>query len=202
MGAMTPQVVAREGWRRWYPATVYTASGAATSVAVGASVTAAASALLPAGVSKAELMAATLVLGATCLAHALGWRCLPIGGLKRQTKDLWTRKYGPSKAAALWGADLGSTVSTRFTFTGATMVLALAVALRDVRLGMALLLAYWLGRALPVWVSPFVVRRPDDTQCLLAGINRGQRQFRLLHVYGLGMIALVAISILATGKGG
>jgi hypothetical protein len=202
VGAMTPHVVAREGWRRWYPAILYTTSGAATSVAVGASVAAAASALLPASVSTDETMAATLVLGAACLVHALGWRCLPIGGLKRQTKDLWARKYGAFKAAAFWGADLGSTVSTRFTFTGATMVLVLAVALRDVRLGMALLLAYWLGRALPVWVSPFVVRRPDDTQSLLVSIHREQRQFRLLHVYGLALIALVAISILATGKGG
>lgn len=82
------------------------------------------------------------------------------------------------------------------------MVLALAVALRDVRLGIALLLAYWLGRALPVWISPYVVRHPDDTQALLVSINRERRQFRLLHVYGLAMIALVAISILATGKGG
>lgn len=202
MGAMTPHVVARGGWRRWYPALLYTTSGAATSVAVGASVAVAASALLPASVNKDETMAATLVLGTACLVHALGWRRLSIGGVKRQTKDLWARRYGATRAAAFWGADLGLTVSTKFTFTGATMVLALAVALRDVRLGMALLLAYWLGRALPVWVSPFVVRRPEGTQSLLVGVNRGRRQFRLLHVYGLAMIAVVAISILATGKGG
>jgi hypothetical protein len=91
-------------------------------------------------------------------------------------------------AAALWGLDLGLTVTTRFTFAGTWVVLLTPVLTADPAVGVVLLLAHWLGRALPIWLSPLLLSSPTSTPRVYDAIDARERVFRSTQVLGLAMV--------------
>jgi hypothetical protein len=133
---------------------------------------------------RGSMSGALLVVAVGLLAGAreLGWIALPLPQPRRQTKEVWGKTLRRPIAATLWGLDLGSIFTTWFTFAGTWMLIALAFVSGDPIFGATLLSAYWLGRALSVWVFPFVMSDANDTPRLLDDINAEYRTLQRVHV--------------------
>ena len=131
-------------------------------------------------------LAAVLLLGVVAVARDMAWIRLPLAQPRRQTRDVWTYRHGALAAAALWGFDLGLVVTTWFTFAGVWVLVASAFVVQDAGLGIALLLAYWVGRAASVWGGPLLLEDAAQTPYLLDEINNRRRSFRSINLLGVG----------------
>jgi hypothetical protein len=178
--------VASERSRWLLEAGLYTAGGVAGSVLAGAAL-GALGGLLPAAVTD---HGGTIVLAvaAVAVAREVGVLRFPLPQPRRQTRDLWSKVFPAPVAAALWGLDLGLTVTTRFTFAGTWVVLLTPVLTADPAVGVVLLLAHWLGRALPIWLSPLLLSSPTSTPQVYDAIDARERVFRSTQVLGLAMV--------------
>jgi hypothetical protein len=181
--------VAGAGARWLRDVLLYTLSGAVTSVLAGATLGGVGGWLLP-GPVKARSVPVALGVAVLAACRELGWVRLPLPQPRRQTSDLWAKTSSPPVAATLWGLDLGLTVTTRFTLSGVWVLVLVPVLLGDARLGAAMLLASWLGRALPAWLGPLLVDDAASTPCVLDGIGDHHRLFQRVHVLGLAMICI------------
>jgi hypothetical protein len=173
---------------------LFTAAGAVTSALVGGSLGAVGSVLVPDGVRPVGVL---VVLGTALLAAAreFGIARLPLPQPSRQTREVWG-KIGPLPlAATLWGLDLGLLVTTRFTFAGTYLVLLLPILVGGAGFGAAVLVSYWLGRALSVWVAPLLV--PDAASTLLAldAVDGHFRQLQLLNVLGIALVVVYLVPL-------
>jgi len=115
-------------------------------------------------------------------------------GVRRQTSKLWIHKYGFTLAAALWGLHIGLGFTTRVTYGGYWALLAIVFAIGDARVGIAVMTAYWLGRALPLWLMPLLV--PSAT----VSVNLGAVSDIRRRMVGVGLVVCaVAAVVLAAG---
>lgn len=177
MGAMTP--LGKVATRRlsWLAnVAIFTASGAAASVAVGAALGWLGSALLPA-VPAVGLALAVALLAA---ARELRWPSLPLPEVRRQTNGAWAGRSART-AALLWGFDLGLVFTTWLTFSGVWLLVVLSVGAGSPAFGAALFTAYWLGRSLSVWLGPLLVANACAMPELVWAIGRQGRALRLTH---------------------
>lgn len=134
--------------------------------------------------------AGTIILAVAALAVAreVGVPRFPLPQPRRQTKDRWAKAFPAPVPAVLWGFDLGLTVTTRFTFAGTWVLLLVPVLMANPAVGAVVLLAHWLGRALPVWLSPLFMSSPASTPHVFDAIDAGERIFRSTQVLGLAML--------------
>jgi cytochrome c biogenesis protein CcdA len=63
----------------------------------------------------------------------------------------------------MWGMHIGLGFATRVTHGGFWALVAVALAIGDPVYGALLMLVYWLGRALPVWVAPRLLESTSDS---------------------------------------
>jgi hypothetical protein len=198
VGALTPPGKVdgrRTMWLRGV--SLYTLGGAITSVLVGLTIGAAGS-LVMRPFATAALMVCFAIAGAGFLREARLVR-LPLPQLKRQTRDIWARSNLGAGAAALWGLDLGLTFSSWMTFAGVWFVVAVAAASADPALGAAMLISYWSGRALSVWLAPLLAPSVGTTPELLLAISGEGRVLRRVHA-GTLAVAAVAVGALLVGQ--
>jgi hypothetical protein len=87
-------------------------------------------------------------------AREFGWINFWLPERKLQTEKFWVHDFGFVMASAMWGLHIGLGFATRVTYGGFWVLVAVALALGDPLFGAVLMLVYWLGRALPVWVTP------------------------------------------------
>jgi hypothetical protein len=177
--------------RQWLANTVlYTVAGSATSMAVGYGLGLLGGWLLP-PTATARVAGAAAVIAVAMLAAVkeLGWVRVPMPEPRRQTNEVWVRRFGLRPAVILWGLDIGATVMTRFTFAGTWAIVLLPLLLADPVLGAMALLAVWLGRAAPVWVVPFLIPAQHSAVELLDTVADQRRLFRDSHVVGLVMVS-------------
>src|SRR5262245_45479928 len=148
---MTPLVKVAKRRARWVAAAaLYTIAGAISSMTVGSALGTLGSI---AGFHCENLCWRESVL---CLALLLAaveadWFRWSLHGRRRQTEKMWANRFGLMTASAMWGFDLGLGVTTRINYAGYWMVFAACVIRGRATAGMALMLAYWIGRTLPVW---------------------------------------------------
>jgi len=171
---------------------LYTISGAMTSILAGMAL-GAVGGWLPQDPWRRLGLPAVLAVALVAAARELGWVRFPLPQPRRQTSDLWARTFSRPVAATLWGLDLGLTVTTRFTLAGVWVLLLVPVVLADARLGAAVLLAYWLGRAVPVWLGPLLVDDAASSHRLLDDLGHHHRLFQRVHVLGLIMICVAML---------
>lgn len=166
---------------------LYTFAGAVSSLAVGSLLGLAGSWLLPAHVVPVGSVALVAVaVLASC--RELGWIPLPLPQPLRQTNDRWVKTLGPRPAAVLWGLDLGTVVSTRFTFAGIWVLVLLPFLTADPVLGGLAFLTYWIGRAVSVWIAPLLIVERTSVLDLMDAISARRRAFRSSHVVGLVLL--------------
>lgn len=171
---------------------LYTIGGAVSSVLAGAAL-GALGRLLPAPVA-AHGGTIVLAVAALAVAREVGVLRFPLPQPRRQTRDLWSKVFPAPVAALLWGFDLGLTVTTRFTFAGTWVLLLVPVLMASPAVGAVLLLAHWLGRALPVWLSPLLMSSPTSTPQVYDAIDARERIFRSTQVLGLAMLTAFWLS--------
>lgn len=86
----------------------------------------------------------------------------------------------------MWGVHIGLGFATRVTYGGFWILVTVAVAAGNPRYGALLMLFYWLGRSLPLWVAPLLIKSDSD------GNNIPERiweQPRLYHrIAGIGLV--------------
>lgn len=99
---------------------------------------------------------ALLAYGAWVSAAAFGWVPQPPRGISRQTNPVWFRRFGPVRASAMWGLDLGSMLSTQPT-ARIERALPLAVFwLGDATVGSVAFLTWATLRMIPIVLGPLL----------------------------------------------
>jgi cytochrome c biogenesis protein CcdA len=159
-------------------------------VLVGSAVSALGAWLL-APVSTSTISAA-VPLATLAAAREFGWISVPLVQAKRQTNPSW-KVHGRRIAAVLWGFDLGLVVTTWSTFAGPWVLVVVAFVAREPTLGSGLFLAYWLGRALPVWLAPLLLQR-TTTVGMMRQLSSHYRDLQLLHAGALLWIAILLLA--------
>jgi cytochrome c biogenesis protein CcdA len=145
--------------------------------------------------SGLAVTAIVVPLAVAATAKELGWITVPLIQPRRQTNECW-KVHGRRVAGLLWGFDLGLLFTTWFTFAGTWLVPALAFATGKASFGAALFVAYWLGRALPIWLAPALLRR-TSTLGMLRHLSREYRTLQLFHAGALcWLTVLVLLSLL------
>jgi len=180
--------------------TGYTLAGALASASVGAALGFLGAALLPEQpVAPGRLVA--LGVGLLALARTLGLAAIPFPQPARQTRDVWVKGSNPTIAAIRWGLDIGLIYTTRFTFPGTWFLTAVAVVAREPAFGAAVFVAYWIGRAVSVWLGPLLMRDARETPQLLMAVHHQYSGFRRTHAVALIMGASVLTVSLVAGSG-
>lgn len=177
---------------------VYTLAGTATSVAVGGSLGVLGAAVLPDDVGSVGGGVA-LAVALLAVARDSGRIAVPLPQVGRQTQGLWAKRFGARRAALLWGLDLGFVFTTWLHLSGPWVLATLAVLSGNAAFGAVLFAAYWLGRALSVWIAPALMPSATETHRLMASLDQRQGLFRSLHLAGLVWSIAVLCSFIATG---
>jgi hypothetical protein len=181
--------------RRWLSDVVaYTLAGVVTSVLVGGSLGFAGALVLP---ETDALLGIALAVALVAIARDSGLLPVPLPQVGRQTQGLWAKGFGGRAAAVLWGLDLGLVFTTWLNLSGAWVLAAVAVLAGQPAFGAMLFVAYWLGRALSVWVAPLLMANATETHRLMASLDEQHRLFRSIHVVGLVWAAAVLASAIA-----
>jgi len=95
-------------------------------------------------------------------AREWGWIGFRLPERKLQTEKVWVHEFGFVTASVMWGLHIGLGFATRITYGGFWVLVAVALALGDAVYGAELMLAYWLGRTLPVWIAPALLESGSD----------------------------------------
>lgn len=174
------------GQRRAWLAEViaYTLSGTISSGLVGAALGWLGNFLFPDTLSTGKL---AILLGVAGVGLAREWGLLsfPVPQRKRQTRDYWAKILPGPVAAMLWGLDLGLIFNTRLTFSGAWVLVAVAVLVGEPAFGATMFGSYWLGRALSVWIAPLAMNDANATPEFLDKVTANLRLFQRTHTIGL-----------------
>lgn len=175
----------------------YTVAGAIASGLVGGTLATLGMLFLPPdGALPAMVVALTVATAA--LARELGLP-LPLPQPRRQTRDTWAKFPGGPAAGVLWGLDLGLVFTTWFTFSGVWLLVVLATLAQRPALGATLFVAYWVGRALSVWVAPLLAQDARALPQLLAELADDYRLVQVVHVAGL--VWAIGVVIVMIGRG-
>lgn len=146
-------------------------------------------------VRPTTLAAVAIATAVWALVRESGVVHLPLPQIRRQTRGAWARNLGPTRAAALWGLDLGLTFSTWLTFAGAWVIAAAALSSASWTVGGGIFMAYWAGRLGSVLLAPAFVRNLRDLPALLDHLNGRTHWARRTHVAGLiTMIAALLVT--------
>jgi hypothetical protein len=87
----------------------------------------------------------------------------PLPEPKRQTDKVFAHEFGFVIASVMWGFHIGLGFFTRIKYGGFWLLVALALIAGSPTGAAATMAAYWLGRALPVWVGPLLEAGGDVT---------------------------------------
>lgn len=125
-------------------------------------------------------------------ARELEWVSFCLPERRRQTVQGWVHEFGVVMASGMWGFNLGFGFATYITYGGFVALVAMAVAVGDPAYGAVLMVAYWLGRTMSVWLAP-VIWLTQDTDELIDAIIANETVFRTASAFGLLWFAGVAM---------
>jgi cytochrome c biogenesis protein CcdA len=140
------------------------------------------------------------LLGAGLLAFVLAardwdWISFPFPERRSQTEKSWAHEFGFVGASALWGFHIGLAFATRVTYGGFWALVALNVAIGRSSYGAILMIAYWFGRVLPVWLAPILNWSGPDSSGLVSEIAAASRLYHRLA--GFASMWAAGIAVLA-----
>src|SRR5215831_5837052 len=190
MGALTPLVKVARSWRTWLSAvSLYTASGLAVTLAVGAAIGELGGVVGLAGRPEVA-MAVGLPVALLLAARELGVVRFRLPERPLQTEKIWMHQFGALGAATMWGLHLSLGFFTRVNYGGFWMLAVLALGLGSPGTGALLLGGHWLGKALSVWVAPLALRTSADGSEVLGIWEMDTRHYRRVQALGLVAVAI------------
>ncbi len=149
-------------YKLWFRSVLaYTIAGCVSAVGVGAVIGTFGRALAGGAVTAPSLFFVAF-LGLILAAREWGWMAFRLPERKLQTEKVWAHEFGFVTASAMWGLHIGLGFATRVTYGGFWVLVAVTLALGDPLYGALLMLVYWLGRTLPVWVAPALLAADAD----------------------------------------
>jgi len=112
--------------------------------------------------------------------------------LPRQTKQTWAHLFGFRTAAAMWGLHIGIGFATWVKYGGFWAIVGVILASGGIKYGATLMGSYWLGRAFPVWISPWASGTGRISPNFLTSLRTQEAMFRHASAVALGWTAMVA----------
>jgi hypothetical protein len=193
IGSITPLVKAAQGSRRWSSALgAYAAGSILASIVVGGTL-----GILgrmiggPWDAGRFVLASAAGVL----VLHEIRVVRLPIPPIRRQTRKMWRLRFGPTRAAFLWGADLSLGFTTYVNFTSYWILAATCVLVASPMASALIMVGYGLGRILLVASGPLLVRSCPGTAIIEAteALLRADGAWHRLHAWVVCSMALILL---------
>lgn len=182
--------------RKWLTVVIeYTLAGVLSSIAVGFTLGQFGTWVLPEAATTLGLLA-VLAVALLAVAREVNLVRFRLPQPLRQTSDRWGKRFGEHTTVILWGLDLGSTISTRYTFAGTWVLIVLALLAHDPSVGATAFLACWTGRAGAVWLAPLYLADARSGADVMDMVAARHRLLRYSHVLGvallIGFVALIA----------
>lgn len=128
------------------------------------------------------------------VSREVGWIRFALPQVRRQTQRMWVYQYGIPIAAAMWGFHIGAAVVTVIRH-GGFFVLCLAALMLGPAKGTAIMVAYWLGRTLPIWLAGLLSLGSSDGRELTESVQRHDGPFRYVAVAALVCFIAWALSV-------
>lgn len=97
-----------------------------------------------------------------------------------QTQKRFANNRGFNWAVVAWGAHIGLGFATRISYSGFWLIVAMAVTVGDPVYGAALLILYWLGRALSVWLAPLLLPPQIQVSGIVAALKGSRHWYHWL----------------------
>lgn len=165
--------------------TAYVAAGTVSAAAVGMSI-GIVGRFLWESLWNSSWLALLLPISALLIGRELRlWR-MSLPEWQCQTERNWAYTFGFVRASIMWGFHIGLGFATVITYGGFWLLVLLIAAIGSPAEGALLMIAYWVGRGLPLWlVSPYI---ESPIQC-----EPEENVFRPLHA--IGLIAATGIII-------
>lgn len=110
----------------------------------------------------------------------------------RQTEKSWVFEFGHVTAAGMWGSHIGLGVTTVVKHGGLYPVVLLAVGF-GLGQGEWVLVCFWCGRIIPMWLAPRLAGGSSDGSTIAAALRRSERSFRAVAAWGIAGLAAVCI---------
>jgi len=197
LGALTPLGKVAGPRKTWLKsALAYTLAGSLSSTLVGAAL-GSVGAWLQRGQQRWPVFLVVALLAFSLAAREWGWIKFPIPQRQLQTEKVWAHEFGFVGASALWGFHIGLVFTTWVTYGGVWALAAVDLALGEPLYGATIMLAYWLGRALPVWLAPMLNWSGPDSSALSEDIMAARWLYHRLSGFALiwsgGIVMLMAM---------
>lgn len=191
LGSLGPLSQVRSARTRWLVGlALYTIAGSLTGGLVGAALGKLGEILLPNGHATAKLAVILLALG-LALCRELNWVSWPLPDAKKQTRPDLARRVSFPVAAAVWGLHLGLVYATWLTVPGPLVLGLIAIASRSPGFAASLFVFHWIGRTLPVWSAPLLLKDSTSPPVLIKVVHTQHHLLRALHLLGLVCAAAV-----------
>lgn len=174
----------------------YTVAGAISSTLVGFLLGAVGAVIGWTGAVRIALYVVAL-LSLILAAREWGWIKFRLPEQKLQTEKVWVHDFGFVWASAMWGLHIGLGFATRITYGGFWLLVAAILALGNPAFGAVLMLSYWIGRALPVWLAPVLLSSDEVLASTEAVFDHGYVYHRLVGIglaWSAGLTILLAVS--------
>lgn len=178
-------------WRRAVFA--YTVGGIGTAACIGAAIGAVGQTI---GLPARYVAMMLLGLAVALVARELRWVNFHLPQVRRQTEPRWAFQFGFVPAAAMWGAHIGIGFVTVIAHGGFFVLVGFCTVLKP-SLSAMLMATYWVGRTLPVWVTPLLTRSEDAGKLGALVIARSEA-YRHIAALGIALFGAAAIAGLSS----
>ncbi len=191
VGALTPLgKAAPKYWMR--SAVAYTVAGCVSAASVGALL-----GLIGQWLAGATALYCVVPLALILAAREWGLIHFRLPECNRQTKKGWANEFGFAMASAMWGLHIGLGFATRITYGGFLVLVAMAIAVGQPAYGAVLLLMYWVGRTMPVWLVPELIWQGQAAEelpsAILASRDIYRRLVGLALLWSAGVATLISL---------
>ena len=178
-------------WRKCVWA--YSAGGLFTSCVVGVIVSGVGS-LTSVALPAWCVFAAAGLVGLAMLLRELGLVRFSPPQCDKQTHKQWMAEFGPGTVAAMWGSHIGLAVTTVITHGGLYPILFIVAAV-GLGGGECLLVAFWLGRIIPLWLVPYLCRSSLGGVEIVGEVRRAAPSFNAIATVGVAVLSAFSLSV-------
>jgi hypothetical protein len=135
---------------------------------------------------------AIIAMSLLLAARELQWVSYSLPQVRRQTNKFWAFEFGIVPAAWMWGTHIGLGFATVIRHGGIFVLSAFSLTLGPSD-GAIIMAAYWIGRALPVWIAGILLPACNDGALLSKMVAAPERAYR--HAAAAGMLCAFAVAI-------
>lgn len=174
----------------------YTAAGIGTSYLVGVALAATgtlAAAIVPSTwlYAVAGLVAFVMVLRELNVVRFNPPQC------DVQTHKRWAAEFGLVTGAGMWGAHIGLALTTVITHGGvyALVLIAFAAGLGK---GEWIMVAFWVGRVLPLWLAPWLAGGSTNGVAIFGALREAEPSFCAVAAFGLSILCILCAATFST----